>query len=277
MANKYSVTDHGDLKKYYVAIPNIVFTLGLSPHELVLYVYLKKVAGEDGICWKSTATIAKELNMGAGTVSRTKPLLAKPREGIGGKPLIAIASEMQNGGNANHVISITDIWPENMAELERVRRGKATRSTQEGATSCVERARSTDEGDAFHTGTKEEPYKKTPIRKPHEEERQQHAKTRADTRGTRLPDDFCLNSEMREWAAKSVPHVDLSLALAEFVDYWRGVPGMRGRKLDWLGTWRNRMRELEGRAGRNGRGQPSKVDNSMAAVRQVLEEYEHGN
>lgn len=99
----------------------------------------------------------------------------------------------------------------------------------------------------------------------------------ADKRGTRLPDEFCLNSEMREWASLNTPHVDLDLALAEFCDYWRGVPGQRGKKLDWLATWRNRMREQESRASRNGHGRPSKVDGSMAAVREVMEEYKHGN
>lgn len=80
----------------------------------------------------------------------------------------------------------------------------------------------------------------------------QRAQPRADERGTRLPDDFCLNSEMREWADRSTPHVNLETALAEFCDYWRGIPGRHGKKLDWTATWRNRMRELEARALRNG-------------------------
>jgi len=98
--------------------------------------------------------------------------------------------------------------------------------------------------------------------------------SRADKRGTRLPDDFCLNSEKREWAAENAPHVDLVVALAEFGDYWRGVPGQRGRKLDWDATWRNRLRELEGR--KNGtRRTSSKVEGSMNAVKSVLAEYEN--
>lgn len=155
MANKHSVTDSGDPRKYYAAIPNIVFRIGLSPWELALYCYLKQVAGEDKACWKSTATIAKEVGMGAGTVSKTKTLLAAPRPQLGNKPLIMIATEMQNGGNANHVITITDIWPENMAELSRVREAKATRSRDE-------RTRSADEGTRSRDGDKEEPLNKNP-------------------------------------------------------------------------------------------------------------------
>jgi uncharacterized protein YdaU (DUF1376 family) len=29
----------------------------------------------------------------------------------------------------------------------------------------------------------------------------------------------------------------------EFTDYWGALPGQRGRKLDWLKTWRNRVRD----------------------------------
>lgn len=155
MANKHSVTDHGDPRKYYAAIPNIVFRIGLNPWELALYCYLKQVAGEDKSCWKSTATIAKEVGMGAGTVSKAKTSLAAQRPQLGNKSLIMITSEMQNGGNANHVITITDIWPENMAELSRVRETKATRSRDE-------RARSGDEGTRSAGGDKEEPLKKNP-------------------------------------------------------------------------------------------------------------------
>lgn len=72
-------------------------------------------------------------------------------------------------------------------------------------------------------------------------------------RGSRLPDDFSLNSDMREWAARNASHVNLETALDEFLDYWRGIPGQRGKKLDWPATWRNRMRELEARSMRNGK------------------------
>jgi len=55
---------------------------------------------------------------------------------------------------------------------------------------------------------------------------------------------------MREWASREVPAVDLKAALDEFVDYWHGVPGAKGRKLDWPATFRNRLRELKARTAR---------------------------
>jgi hypothetical protein len=27
-----------------------------------------------------------------------------------------------------------------------------------------------------------------------------------------------------------------------FVDYWTGIPGAKGRKVNWVGTWKNWLR-----------------------------------
>lgn len=64
-------------------------------------------------------------------------------------------------------------------------------------------------------------------------------------RGTRIPEDFKITAEMREWAATEVPLVDLDKKLNEFMDFWRGVAGAKGVKLDWVGTWRNGMRKQQ--------------------------------
>lgn len=66
-------------------------------------------------------------------------------------------------------------------------------------------------------------------------------------KATRIPIPFEITADMREWAAIKAPGVDLDEATAEFVDYWRGVSGQRGTKLDWAATWRNRMRDKQGR------------------------------
>lgn len=68
-------------------------------------------------------------------------------------------------------------------------------------------------------------------------------------RGTRLPEEFELTSEMKAWAlteGHSPPFV--LAATAKFVDYWRSVPGQKGVKLDWAGTWRNWVRTEAERA-----------------------------
>jgi hypothetical protein len=73
-------------------------------------------------------------------------------------------------------------------------------------------------------------------------------KRSVEQRGSRLPLPFMLTAEMRTWAATEAPHVDLEHATREFCDYWRSIPGQRGRKLDWVATWRNRIRECEGKS-----------------------------
>lgn len=70
-------------------------------------------------------------------------------------------------------------------------------------------------------------------------------------RGCRVPEPFPITEDMRAWALVKCPHVkNVDGATEEFVDYWRGVAGRAATKLDWEGTWRNRMRELEERASR---------------------------
>lgn len=64
----------------------------------------------------------------------------------------------------------------------------------------------------------------------------------AKGRGTRISDDFALTGEMRQWGQQNFPGVDGEKVTAEFIDYWRGVPGQRGVKVDWMATWRNSVR-----------------------------------
>lgn len=76
-------------------------------------------------------------------------------------------------------------------------------------------------------------------------------KKAARRRATRVPEPFSITEDMRAWAKVKCPHVlDVDGATEEFVDFWRGVSGRYGLKLDWEGTWRNRLRELEQRSGR---------------------------
>lgn len=78
--------------------------------------------------------------------------------------------------------------------------------------------------------------------------------------GTRVPDPFPITAELREWAKGAVPGLDVDKATAEFLDYWRGVPGAKGRKLDWEGTWRNRLRELHERRRPTPKKQPERSE-----------------
>ncbi|MEU3013399.1 hypothetical protein [Nocardia asteroides] len=62
-------------------------------------------------------------------------------------------------------------------------------------------------------------------------------------RGTRLPADWMPTPEDQERMAEECPGVRLISETNKFRDYWAGVPGARGVKLDWNGTWRNWIRK----------------------------------
>ncbi|WP_238192114.1 hypothetical protein [Methylobacterium frigidaeris] len=74
----------------------------------------------------------------------------------------------------------------------------------------------------------------------------------ARSRGCRLPDDFAESPKARqvvaEWGYEGHAADEV---LAEFCDFWRAVPGVRGTKTDWPATLRNRLREI-------GRRQPDR-------------------
>lgn len=75
-------------------------------------------------------------------------------------------------------------------------------------------------------------------------------KRRGAARGTRLPSDWLPSAETQAWAREhGIP--DPFAGVAEFLDFWAGVPGARGVKLDWDATYRNRLRQtLAGPVGR---------------------------
>ncbi len=92
-------------------------------------------------------------------------------------------------------------------------------------------------------------------------------------RGTRIPDDFASTDEARGVCAEmglTGPEVDE--ALAEFSDYWRGVPGVRGTKLDWPATLRNRLREI-GRRRPSARASPQKSRSSNGFYDLLREDF----
>lgn len=65
-------------------------------------------------------------------------------------------------------------------------------------------------------------------------------------KGTRLAVDWSLPDDWRQWTRVTYPHSTDAIVneLADqFRDYWIGVPGQKGLKLDWEATWRNRCRE----------------------------------
>ena len=100
------------------------------------------------------------------------------------------------------------------------------------------------------------------------------SRKRAAERGSRIPTPFLVTAEMRRWAAEKASHVDLESATEDFCNYWRALPGQRSRKLDWVLTWKNRMRECEDKAARRtGNGQSKEtIDETLARLRKDADE-----
>lgn len=110
---KHEIRDEGSLHKYRTEIPNTVVrgrkAEGLSAHAKWFYVYLKSVIGDDGVCFRSTSTMAKESGMSRAQVSASKKALAKTG-------LIVVVAGKNPRRDADR-ISIKDIWLLNVQEF----------------------------------------------------------------------------------------------------------------------------------------------------------------
>lgn len=70
------------------------------------------------------------------------------------------------------------------------------------------------------------------------------------SRGTRLDRNSLLSADDRKFALEQgMLPARIDQAWAEFIDYWIGIPGTRGTKLDWSATWRNRVRQISSKTG----------------------------
>lgn len=78
------------------------------------------------------------------------------------------------------------------------------------------------------------------------EERKKEVDTRArGNRGTRLVAGTVIADADRAFArSEGMSDAWIDRAWAEFIDYWIGIPGQRGTKLNWSATWRNRVRQI---------------------------------
>jgi uncharacterized protein YdaU (DUF1376 family) len=65
-------------------------------------------------------------------------------------------------------------------------------------------------------------------------------------RGTRINPELKFDGEYLEEAKKNYPaQMDIMpIVFKEFVDYWIGISGKAGVKLDWPATWRNRLKSV---------------------------------
>jgi hypothetical protein len=58
----------------------------------------------------------------------------------------------------------------------------------------------------------------------------------------RLPDDWQPKESDITIMEEHFPSIDIKLETHAFKDYWRAIPGTKGKKSDWDATWRNWIR-----------------------------------
>lgn len=129
----------------------------------------------------------------------------------------------------------------------------------------------------FSLGSKSETQQKahqTPDTRHQKDQKQE----RGSPAGSRLPADWSLPPEWREWAEAERPEVDPGHEAAKFADHWHAAAGAKGRKADWKATWRNWIRRADAprgnaRAGPNGQRPMGKQEQGLRA----LEAMKSGN
>lgn len=72
---------------------------------------------------------------------------------------------------------------------------------------------------------------------------------RSESKEVRLPINFTITDEMREWAKKKTPAVEIESQTEEFVNFWCHIATKNNRRTmrGWVATWQSRMREMQTR------------------------------
>ena len=90
-------------------------------------------------------------------------------------------------------------------------------------------------------------------------------------KGARLSENWTLPRPWGKWALQHLSEKEVRDQAERFRDFWIGVPGQRGIKLDWQATWRNWVRSAVARGAHVNGGprpaQPVASDSIMAELK----------
>jgi len=104
MNDDFGITDNAPVN-FFSMIPHMVDDASLSPQAKTLYLHLKRVTGEAGICWKTQDQLAVHCGFSTKTIVKAKRELVKAR-------IIEIKLEPFEG-HPRHIIHLLNIWSEN--------------------------------------------------------------------------------------------------------------------------------------------------------------------
>lgn len=94
-----------------------------------------------------------------------------------------------------------------------------------------------------------------------------------EKRGTRIPDDFEPDESCHQLAeALLLSKRESQDALANFLDYWRAVPGAKGLKLDWQATFRNQLRHVA-KGKKNGKDSTNTIKGGFDVIDSALKQF----
>lgn len=116
----------------FTIVPNIIYEMGLSPFAIALYAAARRSAGDDGVCTRSAATLARNSGMSKSMVHYAKMELVEAK-------LIQLR-EAPSGRRipAQHILMV-DIWHKN---AEHFAPKEPVQETQPQDTSCPNRPES---------------------------------------------------------------------------------------------------------------------------------------
>lgn len=165
MSEEIKVQDLSD-HTYRTEIPNIVYDMGLSANSFRVYAELKRIAGDNGCCFKTNDNICQSCGISEPTLIKIKKELQEPFPQLNNKPLITINKRLKEDGSwDSDLIEIVNIWPENMREYLKKYEEKNEEKSGGGCLNGLSRVLK-----SFKQGTKtilvkEEQSKKNPVKK----------------------------------------------------------------------------------------------------------------
>ena len=117
----FKIIDKSSDRKYFTIIPNYIVNHS-TVYEQAIYLYMKRVAGEEGICWMSAMEIAKRLDCSRNTVAKYQQKLVE-------RGWIEVIGKRATGETNQQTTEyrIIDLWSLNVRHYE----GKSKRSTAE--------------------------------------------------------------------------------------------------------------------------------------------------
>jgi len=151
--DKNGITDNAPVS-FFSMIPHMVDDAELSPQAKTLYLHLKRVTGEAGICWKTQDQLAEHCGFSPKTIVKAKRELIKAK-------IIEITLEPFEG-HPRHIIHLLNLWSDNERKYRQsVSNGTDTDSHGEPQSVSKETAIGTRRR-VTKKNPKEEPLKNTP-------------------------------------------------------------------------------------------------------------------